>query len=198
VRWPLDLLRFPSTGVRDRTGNFFGLTLKRQITADSTMDLAELLMSEHVSLRIYFRHLRDMKFDSFFELDDFVVNCHSKLEDDAMFPALVEGVPNPLVSRTTKRLRDEHEVLKMLSNSIRVTMAEEKTELDKNKVALYADTLESHNISEEKTVFKDWKELNEKEKQRASTQASEIIRSFGLERYLRITGFSQEFLSSLQ
>jgi len=45
------------------------------------MDLVELLMSEHASLRIYFRHLRDMKFDSFFELDDFVINCHARMED---------------------------------------------------------------------------------------------------------------------
>lgn len=114
-------------------------------TRNSVMDLVELLMSEHAPLRIYFRHLRDMRFDSFFELDDFVVNCHARMEDEALFPTL--DVP-------TKRLQTEHEVLKMLSNGIRVSMAEEKSELDKNKVALYADTLESHNTREEKTVFR--------------------------------------------
>lgn len=158
-------------------------------TGNIIMDLVELLMSEHASLRIYFRHLRDMRFDSFFELDDFVINCHARMEDEALFPAL--NVP-------TKRLQTEHEVLKMLSNGIRVSMAEEKSVLDKNKVALYADTLESHNTSEEKTVFKEWRQVSKDKREEASAQALEIIRSFGLERYLRVTGFSSEFLSLLK
>jgi len=153
------------------------------------MDLVELLMSEHASLRIYFRHLKGMRFDSFFELDGFVNDCHVRMEGEALFPAL---------NVSTKRLQTEHEALKMLSNGIRVSVAEDKSELDKNKVALYADTSESHNTSEEKTVFKEWRQVSKDKREEASTRGLEIIGSFGLERYLRITDFSSEFLSLLK
>lgn len=162
------------------------------------MDLVELLMSEHASLRIYFRHLREMKSDFFFELDDFIINCHAKIEDEAVFPILLRGGPDSPISQTTKRLMDEHELVKMLGNNMRLYAAQEKAELGKDKITLYADTVESHNTAEEISVFKAWKDASNEVKQKAAEQAKEIIRSFGLERYLRVTGFSQEYLSSLQ
>lgn len=163
------------------------------------MDLIELLMAEHASLRVYFRHLRYLNSDYIFELDDFVVNCHAKIEDEVVFPELrrVAGKDGGSIEAITKRMEDEHKVLQMLGIGIRVAVAEGDKEIDRSKVMLYADTLESHNSSEETLLFPRWKEVREKETQSAS-KATQMIHDFGLGRYLKVTGFSQEFLSQLR
>lgn len=163
------------------------------------MNLIELLMAEHASLRVYFRHLRYLNSDFIFELDDFVVNCHAKVEDEVIFPEMrkAAGVESERINTVTKRMEEEHKVLQMLGNNIRLAVAEGNKDIDRSKIMLYADTLESHNSSEETLLFPDWKVDSELEHQ-AVSKASQIIHDFGLERYLKVTGLSQEFLSLLQ
>lgn len=162
------------------------------------MNLTELLMAEHAALRVYFRHLRYLNSDFLFELDDFVVNCHAKIEDEVVFPEMrkLAGPEDRGVETTTKRMEDEHRLLQMLGNGIRVAVAEGSKDVDRGKVMLYADTLESHNSSEETLLFPGWKASGEQEAQ-AVSGALRIIHDYGVERYLKVTGFSQEFLSSL-
>jgi hemerythrin superfamily protein len=106
----------------------------------------------------------------------------------------VAGKDGGSIEAITKRMEDEHKVLQMLGNGIRVAVAEGDKEIDRSKVMLYADTLESHNSSEETLLFPRWKEVTEKETQSAP-KATQMIHDFGLERYLKVTCFSQEFLS---
>ncbi len=161
------------------------------------MDLVELLMAEHASLRVHLSHFRDAKLGSFFEVDDFVNNCHAKVEDDVLFPALSRSAADSTFITALNRLGEEHRVLNMLSGNMRAFLAEETRELDPSRVALYVDTLESHNASEETTVFRRWRAVSTAQRQEAAARAREIVDSFGLDRYLRATGFSQELLSTV-
>jgi hemerythrin superfamily protein len=121
------------------------------------------------------------------------------MEDEIIFPEMRKGAgaESKNVETTTERMEDEHKVLQMLGNSIRLAVAEGNKEIDRSKVMLYADTLESHNSSEETLLFPSWKTDSESERQ-SVYKARQIIHDFGLERYLKVTGFSQEFLSLLQ
>jgi hemerythrin superfamily protein len=163
------------------------------------MNLIELLMAEHASLRVYFRHLRYLNSDFLFELDDFVVNCHAKIEDEVIFPEMrkAAGTENKNIETITRRMEEEHKVIQMLGNSIRIAVAEGSKDIDRGKIMLYADTLESHNSSEETLLFPTWR-LDSEQEAEAVSKAVQIIRDFGLERYLRVTGLSQEFLSLLR
>ncbi len=162
------------------------------------MNLIELLMAEHASFRVYFRHLRYLNSDFIFELDDFVTNCHARVEDEVVFPEMRKsaGSENKDVETATKRMEEEHKLLQLLGNSIRVAVAEGGKDVDRGKVLLYIDTLESHNSSEETLLFKGWKGNGEQEAQ-AVSGTMRIIHDFGVERYLKVTGFSQELLSSV-
>jgi hemerythrin superfamily protein len=164
------------------------------------MNLIELLMAEHASLRVYFRHLRYLNSDFLFELDDFVTNCHARIEDEVLFPEIRAAVTveREVIENWTKRMEDEHQLLKMLGDKMRLLVAEGNRELDRDKVALYADTLESHNSSEEALIFPRWSAVSGERANEATIAALKILHEFGTERYLRVTGFSQQFLSFLE
>ena len=163
------------------------------------MNPIELLMAEHGSLRVYFRHLRSLNSDFLFEVDDFVLGCHAKIEDDVIFPALgkVGGDGATAIASTISRLEDEHKVLQMLSNQMRNKVAESGTQLDRDAIALYASTLESHNSTEETSIFKHWDDVDKRTQAESANMVRKIISEFGAARYLQVTGFSQEFLSLL-
>ncbi len=164
------------------------------------MNLTELLEAEHASLRVYFRHLRYLNSDFLFELDDFVTNCHAKIEDEVVFPEMrmAHGTEDKNIENITKRMEEEHKLLQMLGNNLRTIVAEGNEELDKNKVLLYADTLESHNSSEETLLFPSWDKVSIEKESEAASRARGIIDGYGFERYLRVTGFSQEFMNLLE
>lgn len=164
------------------------------------MNLVELLMAEHASMRIYFRHLRYLDSDFLFELDGFVTNCHARVEDEVLFPEIRAAMTDEkaAVETGTKRMEDEHRLLRMLGERMRALVAEGDRELDRDKVTLYVDTLESHNSSEHTLIFSKWSFVNAERSSEAASRALEVIHAFGVERYLRVTGFSQEFLSLLE
>jgi hemerythrin superfamily protein len=160
------------------------------------MNPIELLMAEHASLRVYFRHMRSLNSDYLFEVDDFILGCHARIEDEVVFPALGNAGGESKVVAMTSKLEEEHRVLQMLSNRMRATVLE-KTTLDRDTVALYASTVESHNSAEETSVFKHWDEVDSETRAKSTSQVRKIVSEFGVARYLRVTCFSQEFLSLL-
>ena len=163
------------------------------------MNPIELLMSEHAVFRVYFRHLRGMNSDYLFEVDDFILGCHAKVEDEVIFPALrrVGGPDAEKIAKTTRKLEEEHRLLEMLSSNLKQAVVEESKPLGKDKVALYASTVESHNDSEEIFIFKFWSQIDRETRETYTGEVKRIIGEFGTARYLRLTGFSQEFLSLL-
>jgi hemerythrin superfamily protein len=163
------------------------------------MNPIELLMAEHATLRVYFRHLRSLNSDYLFEVDDFILGCHARIEDEVVFPALrsIGGDKASTIASVTSKLEEEHRVLQMLSNKMRVQVAETAAQLDRDAIALYASTVESHNSAEETSVFRHWGDVNKEDQAQSADLVRKLISEFGTARYLRATCFSQEFLSLL-
>lgn len=155
-------------------------------------------MAEHASLRVYFRNFRELNSDLIFELDGFIVNCHAKVEDDVVFPTIRRLVgSDSQVVKAIDQLEDDHRVIQMLSNTMRAAVAEEKGEIDRKKIALYADTVAPHNSAEEISVFQSWRKVDRLQEEGAVQRVRSIINTFGLDKYFRVTGFSKEFLDSV-
>ena len=161
------------------------------------MSLVDLLMVEHASLRLHFRYFREMNSDLIFELEDFISKSHSKVEDEIVFPRLTQLSPADAdLARKINRLIEDHELLAGLGENMRVWATEGPKELDVKRIALYADTVMSHNASEEALVFPLWIASAQDEAE-ACRKARSIIEEFGVDRYLRVTGISKPLLDSL-
>lgn len=155
-------------------------------------------MAERASLRVYFRYMRSLNSDHLFEVDDFILGCHARIEDEVVFPVLRNaGSETSGVTTLTSKLEEEHRVLQMLSNRMRATVLQKTTPLDGDIIALYASTVGSHNSAEETTVFKYWDQVDSESRAECTSQVRRIVGEFGAARYLRVTCFSQEFLSLL-
>ena len=161
------------------------------------MSLVDLLMVEHASLRLHFRYFREMNSDLIFELEDFISKSHSKVEDEIVFPRLTQLSPAEAeLARKINRLIEDHELLAGLGENMRVWATEGPKELDVKRIGLYADTVMSHNASEEALVFPLWSTSAQYEAE-ACKNARSLIEGFGLDRYLRVTGISKPLLDSL-
>ncbi|MGI0092115.1 MAG: hemerythrin domain-containing protein [Nitrososphaerales archaeon] len=159
------------------------------------MNLVELMMAEHASLRVQLRSVREGNSDPIFEVEDFVRNCHAKIEDEVIFPKLKEILSSPKedgqqLVKALSRLEADHKLIDMIGEQIKVRTAEGDVEAMRKKVMLYADTLESHNSSEEALVFPFWT-LDGSESDLVQ-RAKRIIEEFGRDRYFRITGVSEK------
>lgn len=161
------------------------------------MSLSDLLMVEHASLRLHFRYFREMNSDLVFELEDFISKCHAKMEDEVVFPVLTQLMPNDSeLAKKINQLTEDHKLLTGMGENMRVWAVEGPKELDAKRIGLYADTVMSHNSSEEYLVFPLWKMDTEHEAE-AGRKALAIIEEFGIDRYLKVTGISKPLLDSL-
>jgi hemerythrin superfamily protein len=153
------------------------------------MNIIEQLMVEHVALRVHF-HFDSDKSDSIYEIEDFVRNCHAKIEDDLVFPKL-RNIPE--AKQNLSRLEADHRMIDTIGDQIKLRTTQGELEIFRKRVSLYKNTVESHNASEESLVFPYWN-VSETEEHEAATKARDIIESFGLNRYLSVTGISSKLL----
>jgi len=86
------------------------------------MNIIELIMAEHASLRLHFRFVRERSSDPRFELEDFVRNYHAKVEDEIIFPALKQmiGSQNEQLIRVISRLEEDHRLIAMTGEQLKV------------------------------------------------------------------------------
>lgn len=159
----------------------------------TAMNIIELIMVEHASLRLHFRFVREKSTDPIFEVEDYVRNCHARIEDEIIFPGLKQmlGSKNEQLTRVISRLEADHKLIEMIGEQIKVSTAQDQTEALRKKVMLYADTVESHNSSEESLIFQFWQPDKAKENE-SMTNAKDIIEEFGRERHFRVTGISEK------
>ena len=160
------------------------------------MDTVSLLMIEHASLRVHFGYVRHGKADSIvmMNLEDFVRNCHAKIEDGLVFPKLkqsFEATQNQEGLKSLSRLESDH----LLIDKIGEDMSQKRQAGDvltlEKRVKLFADTVEQHNFLEEVLLFPHWKPDHE-----IDALAQEKIKAFGLDKYSKITGISEKLLTS--
>lgn len=166
------------------------------------MNLINLLMMEHAVLRVHFLYMRELDRDRIFGIGDFLTNSHAKIEDDVVFPRIVESVPagssnRELIERATKKYKDEHELINSFAENMRVWVVEGEASLFREKIGLYIDTVLAHNVDEEVRLFPEWRKVPGESREKALVDARVIIRDFGYDRYHTITGISKEFLDSV-
>jgi hemerythrin superfamily protein len=162
------------------------------------VNIVELLMVEHVSLRLHFQFARKTaNWDSIYDVEEFVRDCHAKIEDEVVFPKLQKSLKDPDRENHLKnlsRLEADHRLIGTIGEQIRLRTTQ-GTDLEtlRKRILLYATTVESHNASEESLIFPYWNEsgddLNE-----VIPSAMRIVREYGLNRYFQITGISERLL----
>ncbi len=164
------------------------------------MNIVELLMAEHASLRLHFRYVREKNSDSIYEIEEFVRNCHATIEDELVFPKLREMIAPRIATdlvNVLARLESDHKLIDKIGEQIKGRTAEGDLETLRKRIMLYASTVETHNSSEETIVFPYWRMDRTEESAELVLRAKAIIEKFGLERYFRITGISEKLLESI-
>ncbi len=158
------------------------------------MNIIELMMIEHASLRLHVRFVRERNTDSIYEVEDFVRNCHAKVEDEIVFPKLKQilAPKDEQLVKILSRLEADHRLIETIGERIKVSTTQAETEMLRKRVMLYANTLESHNSSEEDLVFPFWQSDGTKDENEVMSRAKKIIEEFGRDRYFRITGISEK------
>lgn len=146
-------------------------------------------MIEHAALRVHF-HFASDKTDSIYEIEDFVRNCHAKIEDEIVFPKF-QDVPE--AKQNLSRLQADHRMIDTIGDQIKLRTTQGELEVLRKRISLYTNVVESHNASEESLVFPYWN-VSESEELEAASKAKQIIESFGLNRYLSVTGISSKLL----
>jgi hemerythrin superfamily protein len=154
------------------------------------MNIIEQLMVEHVALRLRFHLATQSATESIYEVEDFVRNCHAKIEDEIVFPKLRDI---PEAKQNLSRLEADHRMIDTIGDQIKLRTAQGELEILRKRISLYMNTIESHNASEESLVFPYWK-VSDSEEIEATRRARSVIESFGLDRYLSITGISSKLL----
>jgi hemerythrin superfamily protein len=161
------------------------------------LNLIELLMVEHVSLRLHFQFARKSSWDSIYEIEEFVRNCHARVEDEVVFPKIKELLNAPDKEGLLKiisRLEADHKLIGTIGEQIRQRTAEGDYEVLQKRILLYATTVESHNSNEESLIFPYWNPRDAETNTIVRNQAMKIISEFGLNRYLQTTGISEKLL----
>ena len=153
-------------------------------------------MMEHASLRIQFKFAREINTDRIFEIEDFVRNCHAKIEDEVVFPRLGElfdTKDDKDAKLTLSRLQADHRMIEMIGDQIKLRTIQGDSETLKKRIMLYIRTVELHNSTEELSVFSRW-DFRQEEKVDAAPKYRKIIHEYGLDKYLAATGFSEKLL----
>lgn len=155
------------------------------------MNIIEQLMIEHQALRLHFYYLREANnSDRIYEIEQFVRNCHARIEDEIVFPKLGEV---DYIRQVLSRLAADHKMIDAIGDQIKLRTSQGDLDLLKKRVLLYTTTVESHNSSEESLLFPHWK-ADESTERSCGARSRTIIEEFGLNRYFAITGFSQKLL----
>jgi|SRR5579862_1105156 len=163
------------------------------------MNIIELLMVEHASLRLHFQFARRAgDWDLIYDVEEFVRGCHARVEDVVVFPHLEEILTVPdrdNFLKTISRLEADHKLIDTIGEQIRLRTAQgSDPETLRKRILLYATTVESHNSSEESLIFQFWESGNDDKW--ITEKTLEIIREFGLNRYFQVTGISERLMNS--
>ena len=158
-------------------------------------------MAEHASLRLHFQYGRKTgNWDSIYEVESFVRNCHARIEDELVFPKLGKFLEtqNSETLKVLSRLEADHKMIDTIGDQIKLRTTQGDTETLRKRILLYANIVESHNSSEESLIFQYWKNLSKDQQEDTIPNMRKIIEEYGLNRYFQITGISGKLLDSMQ
>jgi hemerythrin superfamily protein len=138
-------------------------------------------------------------FNSIYGIEEFVRNCHAKVEDEVVFPTLRRALMSENMEETIaavlNRLEADHKLIDKIGEQIRVRTVEGDRDILAKRISLYCSTVETHNTVEERQIFPYWGYNSAGQEQTLRRSAMNIVRDFGLNRYYEVTGFSEELLN---
>jgi hemerythrin superfamily protein len=157
------------------------------------MVLIELMMVEHASLRIRLAELQYRREPDFFiMINQFVLNCHAKVEDEAVFPKItVSLAEGDELLHTIPKIEADHKLISTLGGNMQKWIKNGELPLFQRRVEVYSKTVVQHNAAEESLVFPYWGKVDDEKKKSATRETKEIINRFGQDRYFEITGVSK-------
>src|SRR5437899_2570515 len=105
------------------------------------MNVIELLMTEHVSLRIHFQCARKTaNWDSIYEIEDFVRNLHAWIEDEVVFPRLQKEffrTSNDEKLKLLSRIESDHKLIDTIGDQIKLKTTQGDNESLRKRTLLY-------------------------------------------------------------
>lgn len=160
------------------------------------MDVVELLMMDHLSIRLLVRcGLCVREVGEFAAFHDFVAGCHARIEDEAVFPMLKEyfSEMDETFVKLVEWIGNDHKLLDTLAGNVIGYGRSGERETYEDRLNLYFKLLMEHNLREEAQLFPRWfKDLPQDVRTKATEDARRIIMAFGLKKYTEITGLSEE------
>jgi hemerythrin superfamily protein len=158
------------------------------------MNVIEQLMVEHAAIRLRLNSIRasETNSDSIYDLDEFVIKCHARIEDDLVFPRLMEMLTSEgreELEKTLSRIEADHKLIQKISEQIKFATEKGDSEILRKRIMLYCTTVETHNLAEENLIFPYWKSEEK-------IDTKKIIDEFGRDRYFKITGVSQKLFDT--
>lgn len=156
------------------------------------MNTVDLLLFEHSIIRIRANEalLATPSMESFKDLHELVVNLHAKVEDEVVFPAVIEeNESDQEFVKYVKRISADHRLIETLGNNIVEWYEQGNAEMLNRRVPLYFKVLTDHNMNEERDIF-------HRLRTNLGDRGRKFIVEFGVERYSRITGISAEIINT--
>ena len=162
------------------------------------MDVVEVLMTEHTAIRNTSGNLIiDSDSNDFQLFVEYLKNCHIEIEEKIFVPVMkqVYSGENADLIKNIDRIMADHRLLETLTTNIIKWKNEDNSEILKTRVPMFFRLLQDHNNSEEDSLFTHWKNIERDIKKNTVTEVGNIIESFGLDSYSRVTGISRDFFS---
>ena len=104
------------------------------------MNIIEQLMVEHAALRLHFRYARETNPDKIYEMEDFIRNCHAKIEDEVVFPKLKVSLDSPSNAKLTQvilRLEADHKLIDTMGDQITQNSSGRRRNTEKKNPTLH-------------------------------------------------------------
>jgi len=157
------------------------------------MNLVDLLTLEHAALRVHFGYFYQGRAEKLYEVAEFVISCHARVEDAVVFPGLRQLLSRRGIGKGLQaldRLSADHKMISTLYENLRKWTVEGEAELVSKRGLMFAQITQSHNTNEEILIFPYWSGLDKEERSAALELTKSIIKEYGLERYYAVTGIS--------
>ncbi len=164
------------------------------------MDLAELLMIDHLSIRSKARwNIPAKGKELFIDFATFIDDCHVQVEEKVFFPTITEfeWEDKGTFKGTVDRIKADHRLIKTLGDNLKKWQSSGNSNFEL-RLPLYYKTVEEHNSSEEKSIFDRWVDLPADSRETALRASMEILDGFGIDRYIAEIGSSLKFISYIR
>lgn len=165
------------------------------------VDLAELLMVEHTSIRLISKYSHEMRsLDNFIIFNDYLVNDHVEVEEKILFPLVVDydWADRKEFESTVNRIKSDHRLIETLAGNLIKWKETGRDDLVVLRLPLFFKTLADHNASEDAQVFPRWASLDSEDKMSALKEALDIIESNSEALYSKVTGISNDMLNYIK